>query len=430
MFKLRNILLPVIFILSTPSCNKDEEITIPVVDVISPVDNKIFNVTDTVPVLAEINDKRVITHVQVGLVNENFTPVAKVYNSYPDSKSCHLDIQYVLDDNTLESGTYYILVKAENGQKFKNVYRKIRLRGEAVKLEKIIVVTGEGGQHIRINAIDSSQTVSHMLDINCNYAASAISNRFQQLYIAGKSLISLRAYSLLDYSIEWNLQMGILPPIHNDNCLYADEYLFATFNSQHIRGYDENGSVVFTTDITSHDKPGAVFRLNDYVIVDMQKQNSVGTPELVTYYVKSGIKMQSRQTQFEVSEFFRQLDNKVFIIANSNSKGQLFIYNVEFDVLEHLADIQGKIVSSDRIDDNRLLVGAETMIYIYDYSTMYLVPFMEDIAATNITFEPLNSKLYISSLKEINKYTFPEMFLESTFLFENPIKNVHLLYNK
>ena len=430
MFKFRSILLLFVFLILNFSCNKDDRTSIPVVEILSPVDNEIFNVSDTIQVIAIINDEREIRNIQVVLVNEDFTPVAKTYIRYPNSNNYNLEMEYPIDDSTLESGDYYILVKAENESKFKNEYRKIKIVGEPLKLEKVMIVTGEGYQHISVNEIDSSQTVVHLFDVNCNYTASAVSSRFQQFYLAGKTLISLRTFSVADNSVEWEVPPGIPAPIHNDNCLYADECLFATYNSQYIRGYDNAGNVVFTTNITSHDKPGAIIRLNDYVLVDMQKQNSAGTPELVTYYVNSGIKLQIRQTQFEVSDFFRYSENRVYISANSSETGQLFLYNIEFDQLEHLADLPDKIVSSEIIDADRVLLGTESDIYIYDYSTMQLVLFLSDVSAVNIKFEPLGSYLYLSSPKEIKMFKFPQMILQDTFLFEDTIKNVHLLYNK
>jgi hypothetical protein len=430
MFKIRNILFLFVFILLIFSCNKDENGSIPVVDVLSPAENDIFSISDTIPVIATIRDERLITNVQVVLVNEDFTPVAREYNLHPNSNSYDLDLSYVIDGNSLESGTYYILVKAKNESKFKNVYREIEIKGEPLRLEKILVVTGEGEQHISVSGIDSSHTVSLLFNVDVEYAASCISSQFQQFYLAGKTLVDLRTFSLDDNSAEWDIPLGMTPPIHNDNCLYADEYLFVTYNSLYIRGYDNNGDVVFTTNVTSHDKPGAVFRLNDYVLVDMQKQNSAGSPELVTYYVESGIEMQTRQTQFEVVSFFRHTDKKVFITANNSNTGQLFSFNIEPGVLEHLSDLTGKIVSSDIIDANRILLGTESDIYIYDYSTMQLVQFMADIEVVEISYDALNSDLYLSSSTEVKKYKFPEMMLENTYSFGDTIKNVHLLYNR
>ncbi len=430
MFKMWNILVLFVFLALIHSCKKSEDAGVPVVNMVSPAENEQFNVKDTISVIAEISDKNVITGIQVVLVNEDLTPVGKSFYRHPNSNSYKLEMEYPIDDSTLESGDYYILVKAENGQKFKNEYTKIRIVGEALRLEKVIVVTGSGNQHITVSGIDSTQAVAVLFDVSCNYAASAVSSRFQQFYLAGKNIISLRTYSMADNSLEWEVPPGIPAPVHNDNCLYADDNLFVTYNTQYIRGYDNSGDVIFTTNITTHDKPGAVIRLNDYLLVDMQKQNSSGIPELVTYFVKSGIKMQERETQFKVSDFFIHSDNKVFIAANSNNTGQLFVYNIEFDHLEHLTDLTGKLVSSELIDGNRILVSTGNDIYIYDYSTLQLVAFANDIAAVHISYEPLNSELYISSSKELVRYKFPEMQIISSYLFEDTIKNVHLLYNK
>ena len=429
MFNFRNILFLLAILILILSCYKDEPESIPEIKIYAPAENELFGVSDTIPVQAMIIDERIISNVQVVLVSEDFTPVAKTYSFHPNSTEYNLDMNYYTEDVTLEDGNYYILVKAENESKFKNKYTKIRIAGESLRLEKVVVVSGSG-ENITVNGIDSTQTASVLFSIDCNYAASDVSSRLQQFYLAGKIIVDLKTFSMPDYSVDWSIEPVMTPPLHNDNCLYAGDYIFATYNLLYIRGYDSEGGVVFTTGITSHDKPGAVIRLNDYVLVDMQKQNTSATTELVTYYFASGIKTQSRQTQFEVSGFFRHSDEKVFITANNGNAGKLFIYNVKFDAIEHLADLPGRIVSSDLIDSDRVLIGTENDLYLYNYSTLQLISFMDNIAVEHISFEALNSDLYISSAKELRRFRFPEMQLKNTYLFEDTIKNVHLLYNK
>ncbi len=430
MISLRNIVFLLTLLIAAYSCNKENDTSIPVINILSPTENETFSASDTIAVIAKIVDERKITNIQVVLVNEDFTPISKSYFFHPNSNSYDLNMPYPLDDDIMQSGSYYILIKAENESKFKNAYRKIQIQEVPVALKKVLVVSGQGQQQIKISSIDSSQTISLLFDVDCIYAASSVSSLFQQFYLAGKNLIDLRTFSLSDSLVEWEIPKIIPSPIHNDNCLWFDDYIFATYNSQYIRGYDNNGSIIFTTNITTHDKPGALFRLNNYLIVDMQKQNSAGAPELVTYFIQSGIKMQSRQTQFKVSGFYKHSEKKIFISANNSGSGQLFMYNIEFDELEHLADLTEELVSSDIIDSDRILLCTENDIYIYDYSTLQLVLFMPDVETVNIRFEPLSSNLYLSSSLELRKYKFPQMILLNTFLFEDTIKNVHLLYNK
>ncbi len=429
MFKSWNIVFLLAVLFTVLSCDKNETDSIPVIEMESPVENQLFGVVDTIRVRANISDERLIANIQVVLVNEGFIPVAMARSFQPNSSSYNLDINYYLEDSTLESGNYYILVKAENETRFKNKYTKIRLAGEAERLREVIVVTGNG-EHITVSRVDSSQTVSPFFSVDCNYAASAVSGKYNHFYLAGKTIISLRAYSMQDNSVEWNVPPVVSPPIHNNNCLYADEYVFATYNSLYIRGYDDKGSVVFTTNITSHDKPGAVISLNDYLLVDMQKQNTAAVPELVTYYVQSGLKKQERETQFEVSGFFRYSDDKVFIAANNGDTGQLYIYDIKYDAIEYLAGLPGRIESADLIDSERVIIGTENDLYIYNYSTLQLISFANDIAVDIIRFESLNGDLYISSGKELKRFQFPAMQLKNTYSFEDTIKNVHLLYNK
>jgi len=135
--------LIILFILSS-SCKKEEENKLPVITVISPLENSTYNVASKIPVEAEIEDDKLIESISVVLVDENLKPVMDSKSYFPNSKSFSLLDDYHISDLSLNSGDYYMKIRANDEQSFKNEYIQIYIEGIPRFLDKVIVLTTAG----------------------------------------------------------------------------------------------------------------------------------------------------------------------------------------------------------------------------------------------------------------------------------------------
>ena len=124
---------------------KDEKVTtIPTITYYSPQYLQEFTVADTIDIHALITDDVPVTLVKVNITNEDFIPVSASMIFSPNATSWELSTRIPIEDESLETGSYYTLIRAENGTTYKNQYQEIIIRGLEREFKQLLVIT-EGG---------------------------------------------------------------------------------------------------------------------------------------------------------------------------------------------------------------------------------------------------------------------------------------------
>ncbi len=147
------------------SCKKDLDTQHPVIVYQSPTVLQEFEVLDIISVIAEISDDRIIESVKVELVNKEFSPILPAVVLYPKSANYHLDIEYPIEDVYIESGEYYMHIRAEDGTNFKSQYQLVKIIGIPRQFEKLIVLTYQNFNKIRVSEIDKLDNLNFLFDI-------------------------------------------------------------------------------------------------------------------------------------------------------------------------------------------------------------------------------------------------------------------------
>ena len=223
-------------------------------------------------------------------------------------------------------------------------------------LEKIIgIVTN--GDHVLVRSIDTS-SISTLIELPDDYAASALNSRFHQLYFAGRNTINLQAFDLISQAISWEEGPMIQLPFHHPRCLSIDDnLLFVSFQKGIIRAYDHLGLVKFDTPITEVAEPARVHRHEEVVIADL-KEKSGNRRFIMTYYFASGDRKDSLLSNVEVIEFISKNPDFVYVIGNQASNGYFGIFDVSKNKLSALRDFQGGVIfSAAVIDEDIILIG-------------------------------------------------------------------------
>ncbi len=73
--RLINNLFSILIIFSLNSCHKSEKINSPKVDMISPVENSMIQIPDTLEIRCKIQSERAIESVSVSIVNANYISI-------------------------------------------------------------------------------------------------------------------------------------------------------------------------------------------------------------------------------------------------------------------------------------------------------------------------------------------------------------------
>jgi len=299
---------------------REEETSIPEILFYSPVHNEEFNESDSIYVHALISDERPIQYIRTNLTDENLISVSPHQTNNPGVYRYELKTYISLSDIDFESGTFYVLIRAENDSEFKNKYQKIFLHAEDRVFERPVVITSPSSTTIEISGVENYDSIYQITSFTGSFAGAEISSKDKLLFIAGKTGLNLTAFDLKENQIAWQLDQVPGTPIHNDHCLYFDELLYTTFNFDYIFGYTTNGDIEFNVTLEESDAPGRIIKNGSYVLADI-KQKNISTPFIATYYTVTGSEKQRRLISFDVVNFHPYDDENVIIVANLNGEG-------------------------------------------------------------------------------------------------------------
>ncbi|MCD4745629.1 MAG: hypothetical protein K8R58_04965 [Bacteroidales bacterium] len=427
---LNKLLIAIILFIIVVSCKKDKDTLDPVISFYSPFDSQQFSVSDTILIEAKVADDKIIENIKVVLVNENFIPVLNAIYITPTSNTYNISMIYPLYDLYMESGIYYVLIRAFDGTNSKNQYQKILLDEIPQQIDGVIVLTQAKSHDIEVLKLDSSFAFNSLFFIDGDYSASAVSSRYNQLYVTGHYHLSLKAFDLKNYEVDWFVEPFINPPYYDYDCLYYSDFLYVSFYNYYIKAYDSNGSDRFSATLSYDELPSKIFRHNDYVIID--KQSKVGGNTYISvYYFISGVLKQELNFDYKVVDFFTKDNDNIYVLANSYNQGTLKIYDLSFNnIFESFSMPEGKILSAEQIDYTKILIAYENTVYHYESVFNILTTFIPDVTAYKIQYDKLNKHVYIAENQKVSVYTYPEAVLKNTVTIADSILNIHLLYNK
>jgi hypothetical protein len=370
-----------------------------------------------------------VNSLQVGLVNADFVPVLPLIYLSPGKSNFQLSIDLPVTETDIETGDYYIFIKAEDDNDFKNKYQAVLITGVPKVLEKIIVVTRKNDNEITVTAVDPVNNKEPLFDISSDYASSEVDSKNRQFYLAGVTLTDMSAYNLDTKEDEWAREAFPPLPVHSSGCLYFDEHIYASYDSYYIYGFRYNGSQIFDTEVETGKRPSRIMKFQTFLIADLQSKTG-GFSYLVTYYISTGVEKNRLQTIYRVVDFLEADGNTVLIVANENDEGVIWKFDPNSNMQTFLREIPGKIFSSVKLSDDHYLLGTSTAVYHITLSSLSLSEVSINDTIYMLRYDDLNKKIYAGEAKRISILSYPEMQIQNTIEFSDSILNFHLLYNK
>ena len=336
---------------------------------------------------------------------------------------------FLIPDENLNTGNYYLKIQANDDYNYKNEFIKIYLEAAPTKLEQIVVLTESGNNQINVSGITNFETIVELFSIEGDYSASEISSEHHKLFISGIEKINLQAYDLTTNQLDW--EKGIIPhwPMHNSGCLHFDEWLYVTFDYRNIFGYDYKGIEKYNSEVEDFEAPGRIYKHNNYILTDIQKKNGTN-PFISIFHAASGVEANRLNTTFEVVNFISLSDDIVLIIANTDENAYIGEYNVKSNILKDLIFTETQFLSSVGINSSTIYISTSDNISLYNPNSNVLTPVLQEQGVKHMVYEKISDLLIISTNNELLLLNPPEMTNQKTLLFSDLILNIHLLYSK
>ncbi len=429
---LKYLFFPITFILITLiniSCRKDKENILPLITIFSPLENSTYTLPGLIPIHAEIVDDKLIQSVSVVLVDDALKPISSSKLYFPKSKTYTLIDDFYIQSINLNTGNYYLKIKANDEEDFKNKYIQIFIEGIPRVLDQLIVLTAPENNTIQISGIKNFENVSELFSIEGDYSASEISSKHQKLFISGVEKINLQAYDFEDLQLSWEKEIIPYWPMHNQGCMHHDDFLYVSFHYRDIIGYNFNGLEIYNSKVDEMDSPGRVFKHYNFILSDIQRKNGTN-PHVSAFYSATGLEAQRLQTTFKVVDFMSQNNDLVTIIANSAGYGSIKEYNVTNNELTDLFTADTLFLSSVAINSNTIYISTPEYIAEYSVNTNAFVPALFEPHIRHMKYEDLSDLLIAANNTELLLINLPEMTNQKTIEFSDLILNIHLLYSK
>ena len=422
-------LLPVFccLLIILPSCEKQNDDTLPSVSILAPTELEEFSVGDSIRVIADISHGSPVSSIKVSLLNGNSIPVLDPIYIFPGATAFHLDRYFPVDEN-LESGLYTLLVSATDGTNTRNVYLKLSIRGLERFFERAIAICRPNTLKTLVYSIDEDGAFQNIRSLDYGYTDSDISSDQRQLYILKPNPDILYAYKLEDISEDYSITASPPYPIYND-VSYYNLFTYVATGNGYIKAYDKNGYPAFLTAPNVDTIPKLVKRHFSYVIAYCERR---GGPErfLRQYHAGTGIFRAGIKINFSAVEIFSTSPDFVVLLGNKETESSVFVYNsVDYNLEEEIPLPAGLISGGVQISSNVFLISHENGIYQYNHETKTVIAWLTGVEADVIAYDDLRQLVYFSEDEKVYVCRVTDAVTVQEITLPYEILNLHIQYN-
>lgn len=424
--KLYLVFLPIFLSIFFVNCKKKDK-EIPQIEFLNTNENTNFAYGDYINVRANISDNKTISSVTVSIVDENQKPVLPKFSASPNDSKYLLEKFFLIDDVNLKTGKYQIIINAKDGKNEKNAFRIIYIN-EAAKSRRGVFVIEADANSTKVQLIDSVlNNYTEFQNRNESFACSEISNYLNQLVIAYNSNSKIESYDLRKNKAAWS--QNISAPGASEiffDLYYRSGIFYSSQTNWLLKGFNASGLAVYNGYLPNVGVLGKVFATEKYVVAE-QVYNGISDIKLQTLNRQTGALVQTFSSSFKpfASEEFST--DKLIMVGNEG----LRIFEVELNNLWTPQQLPaGQVFDIAKLDNNQYFIAHTNGIYMFRYNPISLLNFKLGKAYSKIKIDNLNNQLFAVDGNNLDVISLNTGTIIKSFTFNNPIKEVHVWYNK
>ncbi len=415
------------------SCKKEDNGIYPEVDIKKPTENQVFNVFDSVHIVASILHQKQLKNVSVAILRESMVPALQRFHFTPTGHSFELDTYIFLDDIELKTGTYYVNVRASDGINHTNAFKKIAIYEAPKTLEGAIIICKNTSHHIRLVKVDETLTPKTLLDIQTDFGYAGYEPISKRLLISGKYQSTLFCYDREKEEIIWQAQVPGAPPAsYFQHLIMHNKTAYIALRNQAIIAYNTNGTLVYNLPTQNNMYPQHLLIKDNFLITSQASLSLIDT-YIVIYYLSSNAFAQQLKTNLTpVALFSKDAGNFFFFANNLSGYARMLIYEIQSNnVWQPYALPQQKLKDALQIDSKTYLLAFENSVHRYTYQPNGMTLFVDNIKAVSMAYDQVNNQVWVATNdKMVNVYNYPFGNLVHQIQLTDSIKDIVLLFNK
>lgn len=384
------------------SCNDDDEIPSPRVFMELPVENQLIFSVDTVSVKATVVHEVGIEWVEVELVNSDFSPVSGNARYPMTGTNVQVELPLLLDQPLLESGTFYVAVRASDGSKVGSGFRKVLLSAIPRTLDEVVVGT-RTTFNLGVWAAPPGSEWQPVLNKPIDCQGMALNYRQNILAVAGGELGNLDFHETESYSVINSLQGFGLPSLPFFLGLhYSQEFeeFSVLLREPRLRTFTKNAGALTGYELLPNHLPSRIFTALDHYFV---MESPISQPnQLLVEYSRTGLRLAIYEFGGPVIGLFEKSSNELFIWENHPEGCRLRTLNLGDQLLNTIFDRTGEsLIDVVRLNTNTFTFLTDEGLYRYNFMTGSTTVLGSGIAAERLFYEEMSQQYYLSNGNEL-----------------------------
>ncbi|HNX06675.1 MAG TPA: hypothetical protein PKL96_03765 [Bacteroidales bacterium] len=413
------------------SCTKNNDTSAPSINIVSPLENQLFQVGDTVQLIADICDDRQLNYVSIRIVNSDYISATPALTFYPENNCTDINHGIPIGNMMLESGAYYVLVTAFDGTNTTNEFRKIGINAVEKRLSYILVLAKNDDQ-LNVYKIDSLNTVSQVKTIHTDYCGSAISNNARQFYIAGRYTGDVSVFSINNWQLQWNVPVIENPPFPYFEAI--DVYngsLYVSYREGMFHIYNETGSIVASHVTENGEYPLVFLPFKDYLITYEVSPGS-SQKHLMAYFVPSFSIYKKIPINFEILKIFPMNENECLLFCNYGGHGVIKLFSLTTGSVTDMYNFtNGLFTDVTQMEPTQYLFSSDAAIWHFSYDYKGISLLINAQNPQNLVFDETEGCYYFSeNYFTVTKNRFLPSETLGSFTFQDTIINILPVYNR
>jgi hypothetical protein len=398
----------------------------PVVIFIEPEEDYSVNLPDTLDVKVEINDDRIIQTVELNIVDENKIPIISGKYYSPGTSQFVIGTSFILEDKTLVSGSYYLMVRASDGINTKDKYLEIRIHEVPARILAYIAVSASDGFGSTITRLNPAFEQDTQFVIPEKYFLAGIHSLWGNFFFIRDMPSVLTAYDPLGFEKEW--EMDVTPPRPLITAIFQDkELVFSTANGD-AGILSEDGTITLKTSPYT-DKTIQCLTADENYIYAAHVSLSGDIHELTVYYRISGSIREQERLPGEIRSLL-PLNEKLLVFMQSLTGVDIIEYDPEALLQTEMILLQDENLNAAvKISDSQLFLLTDRCVISYNPSNNQFDDFT-DQPYDFCRYDQLSDIIYLARENIVYGFDRISRNLAGEISFPDNVLDFQILYNK
>ena len=395
-----------------------------------PSSGDIFMPGDTIHMEVIVKDDNKLASLTIKLLNAAYTPVDHQESIPMNATTYQFTFAYVIENNYLESGNYFLTISTTDGDNDINEYLPIVINGIPKTVKAVYALTQQDSANVNLNQIDSTGQLLFQFSIQGDYSGSVINSRYNQLNIAGNYSGAYNQFDLPSYSNVFSepAYNGTSPSFQG--LTFAHALTFLSYYDGRIKAFDQEGHTQFNAAQPVYYRPAALCVNDKYVFVEAYYPGP-GVTRIVVLNYPSGTAKQEYTLDIDIVSMLSRDDNDVIVFGNDGVDGKIYLYHVTSNNTNDFHTLYSNTVySAIAIDSDRYALATSDGLYSYQVSSNNLVPVDAAVPVYSMEYNDVNGILYVNAGRKIKQYAFPDPAVLNVVTSADSILDLRVLYNK